>query len=53
VTFINVNIHLDPDLSVQQAHDVSEKIETEVGALIERSEVFIHMEPHDPGHMQA
>ncbi|MEI6138152.1 MAG: cation diffusion facilitator family transporter [Mariniphaga sp.] len=45
-TFIKINIQLDADLSLKQVHVLCDKIETELKALISRSEIFIHAEPH-------
>jgi len=52
-TFIKFNIHLDPDLSLLQAHEICDKIEKELNSLITRSEVYIHTEPQDLGHIQT
>jgi cation diffusion facilitator family transporter len=53
VTFIKFNIHLDPDLTLRQAHEICNSIEAELQTLIPRSEVYIHTEPQDPGHIQT
>ena len=52
-TFVKVNVHLDPELSLHQVHEICDKIETEIGARIERSEVYIHAEPQEMGHIQT
>ena len=52
-TFVKVNVHLDPDLSLLQVHEICDEIETEIGARIERSEVYIHAEPQAMAHIQA
>jgi cation diffusion facilitator family transporter len=44
-TFVKVNIHLQPDLSLQEVHEICDKIETEIGKSITRCEVFVHPEP--------
>ena len=49
-TFIKFNIHLDPDLSLRQVHELCDKIENELKALIARSEIYIHAEPQDQSH---
>lgn len=49
-TFIKLNIHLDSGLSLQQVHEICDKIEKELKTLIVRSEIFIHPEPHDLRH---
>jgi cation diffusion facilitator family transporter len=51
-TFIKLNIHLDPDLSLLQVHEICDKIEKEITSLIVRSEVYIHAEPEDIGHIE-
>jgi cation diffusion facilitator family transporter len=52
-TFVKVNVHLDPDLSLREVHEICDKIENEIGSRIKRSEVYIHAEPEDPGHVQT
>lgn len=52
-TFIKLNIHLDPDLSLLEVHEICDKIEKELAALINRSEVNIHAEPQDLRHIQT
>lgn len=50
-TFIKVSVHLEPDLSLRQVHEICDKIEKEIGFRIKRSEVAIHAEPHEPAHI--
>jgi cation diffusion facilitator family transporter len=50
-TFIKFNIHLEPDLSLLQVHEICDKIEKELTTLIARSEVYIHPEPQDLNHI--
>ncbi len=52
-TFVKVNVHLDPELSLRQVHEICDKIENEICRRIERSEVYIHAEPQDPAHFQT
>ena len=52
-TFIKVNIHLEPDLSLQEVHELCDKIENTVHELIPRSEVYLHAEPHEMSHLEA
>ncbi len=52
-TFIKVNVHLQPDLSLKQVHEICDKIETEIGNLIKRSEVYIHAEPEENVQVNA
>lgn len=51
-TFISLNVHLDPDLSLLQVHDICDKIEREISARIRFSEVTIHAEPQDLKHIE-
>jgi len=48
-TFIKFNIHLDPSLDFQRVHEICDALEVEIGNAIERSETFIHAEPHRKG----
>ena len=52
-TFIKFNIHLEPDSSLRQVHELCDKIEKELNTIIPRSEVYIHPEPQEKGHLQA
>lgn len=52
-TFVKVNVHLDPELTLREVHEICDKIESEICRRIERSEVYIHAEPEDPLHIQA
>lgn len=52
-TFVKVNVHLDPDMSLREVHEICDKIEQEIGRQIERSEVYIHAEPQEPIHTQT
>jgi cation diffusion facilitator family transporter len=47
--FVSVHLLVPGDLSVQQAHDLSEQLEAEIRSLIPNSSVFTHIEPvEDP-----
>jgi cation diffusion facilitator family transporter len=46
-TFVEVNLHVDPALSIQEAHDISHKAEKEILKIVPRSEVHIHTEPEE------
>ncbi len=46
-TFIRFNIHVEPELSLRQVHQLCDDIEKELGRLIDRSEVNIHAEPNE------
>jgi len=52
-TFIKVNIHLEPHLSLQEVHELCDKIENTVHELIPRSELYLHAEPHEMSHLEA
>ena len=51
-TFIKFNIHLHPDLSLAQSHEICDIIEKDLITIIPRSEVYIHIEPQDLSHIQ-
>jgi len=51
-TFIKVNIHLDSNLELLQAHEICDNIEKELKKRISRSEIYIHAEPHDSNHIE-
>lgn len=51
-TFIKFNIHLEPDSSLSKVHELCDKIEKNLMAIIPRSEVYIHAEPQDISHIQ-
>jgi cation diffusion facilitator family transporter len=46
-TFVDVNIHVQPDLNIQQAHEISHKAEKEICSAISRCVVLIHIEPDE------
>ena len=52
-TFIKVNIHLDPSLSLLEVHELCDRIETNVHTLIPRSEIYLHPEPQVINHLEA
>ncbi len=43
--FIEVTIHVNPALNIEQAHLISERIEEKIKSGIKRSEVHVHIEP--------
>lgn len=51
-TFIKVNIHLDSNLELVQAHEICDNIEKDLKSRISRSEIYIHAEPHDSNHIE-
>jgi cation diffusion facilitator family transporter len=46
-TEIDVNIHLDPNITLEKAHDISTKLEDHVKNKIPRCEVHVHIEPEN------
>jgi cation diffusion facilitator family transporter len=52
-TFIKVNIHFEPELSLMQVHEICDQIEKVINSQIKRSEIFIHAEPQDSAHLMA
>ncbi len=46
-TFVKVNIHLPPDLSLEAVHEICDRVEDEIGKSIPRCEVFVHPEPEN------
>lgn len=51
-TFIKVNIHVAPEASLKSVHELCDRIERDIEALIPRSEVYIHAEPQELSHIQ-
>ncbi|MCX6234268.1 MAG: cation diffusion facilitator family transporter [Bacteroidetes bacterium] len=47
--FIEVSIHVAPDLNIEQAHIISDKIEEEIKVAVKRAEVHVHVEPEHNG----
>ena len=50
-TFIKVNIHLEPALSLQDVHNICDKIEHKLEEIIPRCEVYLHAEPQSDSHI--
>jgi len=46
-TFVEVTIHVNPEISIQQAHDISHKVENKICEVIDKCEVHVHAEPED------
>lgn len=46
-TYIELNIHLQPEMSLEQAHKVSEQVENKICEKISNCEVHIHQEPEE------
>lgn len=49
-TFVKVNIHLEPNLSLEEVHKTCDKIEKEIANKIPRCEIYLHAEPHNKDH---
>ena len=43
--FIELNIHVEKSLSVEQAHDISDKVELAIGMILKNASVVVHIEP--------
>lgn len=46
-TFIEVTVHLNPDLTLRQAHRLTDSIEEKLEAAISRCQVHVHAEPDE------
>lgn len=46
-TFVNVTIHVDPELNIKDAHTISHKVESIICKKINRCQVQIHYEPEE------
>jgi len=44
-TFVEINIHLDSKLTIEEAHNISNKVETLICEKIEKCKVHVHEEP--------
>jgi cation diffusion facilitator family transporter len=52
-TFVRVNIHLDPNLSLHDVHTICDHIEKTIASRIPRCETFLHAEPQEISHIQT
>ena len=52
-TFVKVNIHLDPKLSLHKVHEICDRIEKTISSRIPRCETFLHAEPQEVSHTQT
>jgi ferrous-iron efflux pump FieF len=43
--FIQLHLELDPEMSLQQAHEVSDKVSQDIRALFDDVEIIIHQDP--------
>jgi len=46
-TFVEVNIHVNPELNIKQAHEISHKVEKEISKIIDQCTVHVHTEPEE------
>ncbi len=46
-TLVEMNIHVTPGITIEEAHRISHDVEHEILNVIERCEVHIHIEPED------
>jgi cation diffusion facilitator family transporter len=44
-TFVSVIVALNPQLSYSQAHEICDRIESEICKVVDRCDVFVHVEP--------
>lgn len=51
LTFIKLNIHFPPEITLQHVHDLCNEIERDLSNIIPGCSVFIHPEPHNPDHI--
>jgi cation diffusion facilitator family transporter len=45
-TFIDLNMHVDPGMTIGEAHDISTMLENRIQEAVKKSEVHVHIEPH-------
>lgn len=50
-TFIEFNIHMDPEMNLRTVHDICDRIEKELKNVIPRCQVWIHAEPQEKSHI--
>lgn len=48
--FIQLNIHVDPEITIAEAHEISEEIKRKIAGIIPRCRVHVHEEPHNKNH---
>ncbi|MFZ4412626.1 MAG: cation diffusion facilitator family transporter [Bacteroidales bacterium] len=46
-TFVELNIHVNPNLTIEEAHEISHKVEEIICAAVEKCEVHVHEEPEN------
>ncbi len=52
-TFIEFNVHMDPEMNLRMAHDICDKIELELKTAMPRSHIWIYAEPQEKSHIQS
>jgi len=50
-TFVEFNIHMDPEMNLRTAHDICDRIEIKLKNVIPRCQVWIHPEPQEKSHI--
>jgi cation diffusion facilitator family transporter len=45
--FVEVNIHVQPDLDIHQSHEIATKVEEKIKSKIQRCSVHVHTEPDE------
>ncbi|MGL6195751.1 MAG: cation diffusion facilitator family transporter [Thermoguttaceae bacterium] len=50
-TFVKVNIHLEPNLSLYEVHNICDQIEKRLASRIPRCETYLHAEPEVKQHL--
>jgi ferrous-iron efflux pump FieF len=48
--FVKFNLHLDENLTIREAHEISDIIENDLKKIVERLEIYIHIEPDSEFH---
>jgi cation diffusion facilitator family transporter len=51
-TFIEFNVHMDPEMKLRTVHDICDRIEDQLKHAIPRCHVWIHAEPQEKSHIQ-
>ncbi len=46
-TFVELNIHVDPQITIEEAHRITEDIEAKIRNVIPRCDVHVHAEPEE------
>jgi cation diffusion facilitator family transporter len=44
-TFVDLTVHVDRSVSLEEAHQIAVKVELRVGALLHRGDVVVHVDP--------